>query len=203
MKKIFQEILWIHFLIIITLSFYNNEPSKNEHFLILLSSLARNSQEPKLKRIFEIPWVLFEKSLSLYFDWSKSWIWWTLEKVMNIFCKWHFHNASKEVFWPKKVLNFMYRFKSAILAEWKNCQNGTFEPVHEIKKKIWPKYFLWGIMKVPFTKNIHNLYQGPSNPGFRSGKVQTETFLKKDSRNFKNSFQFRFLWIPSKTGEQI
>ena len=38
-----------------TLSFYNNEPSKNKHFLILLSSLARNSQEPKLKRIFEIP----------------------------------------------------------------------------------------------------------------------------------------------------
>ena len=38
-----------------TLSFYNNEPSKNKHFLTLLSSLARNSQEPKLKIIFEIP----------------------------------------------------------------------------------------------------------------------------------------------------
>ena len=38
-----------------TLSFYNNEPSKNKHLLILLSSLARNSQKPKLKRIFEIP----------------------------------------------------------------------------------------------------------------------------------------------------
>jgi hypothetical protein len=37
-----------------TLYFFNNEPSKNKHFLILLSSLARNSQEPKLKRIFEI-----------------------------------------------------------------------------------------------------------------------------------------------------
>ena len=85
-----------------TLSFYNNEPSKNKHFLILLSSLSRNSQELKLKRIFEIPWVLLEKSLSLYFDWTKSWIWWTLEKVMNIFSKWHIHNASKEVFWQKK-----------------------------------------------------------------------------------------------------
>ena len=42
-----------------TLYFYNNEPSKNKHFLILLSSLARNSQEPRLKRIFEILWVLF------------------------------------------------------------------------------------------------------------------------------------------------
>jgi hypothetical protein len=34
---------------------------------------------------------------------------------MDIFCIWHFHNASKEVFWPKKVLNFMHGFKSAIL----------------------------------------------------------------------------------------
>ena len=33
----------------------------------------------------------------------------------------------------KKKLNFMFGFKSAILAEWKNCQNGTFEPVHEIQ----------------------------------------------------------------------
>ena len=31
------------------LYFYNNEPPKNKHFLIFLSSLARNSQEPKLK----------------------------------------------------------------------------------------------------------------------------------------------------------
>ena len=55
-------------------------------------------------------------------------------------------------------------------------------------------------MKVPYTKNIHNLLQGPENPGFRSVKVQIETFLKKDSRDFKNSFYlgFLFLWIPSK-----
>ena len=30
----------------------------------------------------------------------------------------------------------MHGFKSAILAEWKNCQNDTFEPVHEIQKKF-------------------------------------------------------------------
>ena len=101
---------------LLKLYFYKNEPSKNKHFLILLSSLARNSQEPKLKRIFEIPWVLFEKSLGLYFDWPELWIWRTLEKVMNIFCKWHFHNATKEVFWQKKNLNFMHGFRSAILA---------------------------------------------------------------------------------------
>ena len=44
------------------------------------------------------------------------------------------HYASKEVFWPNDFLNFMHRFKSAILPEYKNCQNGTIEPVHEIQK---------------------------------------------------------------------
>jgi hypothetical protein len=37
------------------------------------------------------------------------------------------------------------------------------------------------------------LFQDPPNPGFRSVKVQTETFLKKDSRDFKNSFYLGFL----------
>ena len=86
-----------------------------------------------MKRIFEIPWVLFEKSVNLYFDWPKSWIWRTLEQVTNNFSKWLFHNASKEVFWPKIFLNFMHGFKSAILAIFTFCQNGTFEPVHEIQ----------------------------------------------------------------------
>ena len=135
-----------------------------------------------MKRIFEIPWVLFEKSANLYFDWPKYWIWWILEQVENNFSKWHFHNASKEVFWPKKYLNIMHGFKSAILAIFTFCQNGTFEPVHKIQD------FFWGIMKVPYTKNIHNLFQGPPNPGFRSVKVQTETFLKKDLWDFKYSF---------------
>ena len=49
-----------------TLYFYNKKPSKNKHFLILLSSLARNSCESKLKRIFEILWVLFEKMSVFY-----------------------------------------------------------------------------------------------------------------------------------------
>ena len=40
------------------------------------------------------------------------------------------------------------------------------------------------------------------NPGFRYLILENWDFLKKDSQNFKNSFQFGFLWIPSKTGEQ-
>ena len=96
----------------------------------------------------------------------------------------------------------MHGFKSAILPELKNCQNGTFEPMHEIQKLFWPKDFFWSIMKVTFTKNIRNMSQGPPNPGFRSVRVENWDFLKKDSQDFKNSFQFGFLWIPSKTGEQ-
>ena len=36
----------------------------------------------------------------------------------------------------------MHGFKSAILAIFHFCQNGTFEPVHEIQKIFWPKAFL-------------------------------------------------------------
>ena len=106
-----------------------------------------------------------------------------------------------QVFWPKFFLNFMHGFKFAILAIFTFCQNGTFEPVHEIQKFFWPKDFFWGIMKVPCTKSNHNFFQGPPNPGFRSVKVQNETFLKKDSQDFKNSFYLWFLWIPSKPGK--
>ena len=48
-------------------------------------------------------------------------------------------------------------------------------------------------MKVPYAKSFCNVFQGPPNSGFRSVKVQTETFLKKDSRDFKNYFYSGFL----------
>ena len=55
-------------------------------------------------------------------------------------------------------------------------------------------------MNVPFTKNIHNFFKGPQNPGFRPFKVQTETFFKKDSRDFKKFLGF--LCILSKPGKE-
>ena len=39
--------------------------------------------------------------------------------------------------------------------------------------------------------------QGPPNPGFRSVKVQTEDFLKKDSQDFKNSSYLGFQGPPN------
>ena len=59
-------------------------------------------------------------------------------------------------------MNFMHGFKSAILAIFPLCQNGTFEPVHVIQKKFGQKTSFEA-----FIKNIHDLFQGPSNPGFR------------------------------------
>ena len=73
----------------------------------------------------------------------------------------------------------MHQFKSAILAIWQFFQNGTFEPVHEIWNFFWPKVFFWSIMKMPIRKNIHNMSQGPPNPGFMQEKVQKGNFLKK------------------------
>ena len=48
------------------------------------------------------------------------------------------------------------------------------------------------------SKNIHNLSQGPPNPGFMQKKVQKGDFLKKPSQELKNYFCFRFLWISQR-----
>ena len=82
----------------------------------------------------------------------------------------------------------MHQFKSAILAIWQFFQNGTFEPVHKIWNFFWPKVFFWSIMKMPIRKNIHNMSQGPPNPGFMQEKVQKGDFLKKPSRELNFFF---------------
>ena len=51
------------------------------------------------------------------------------------FVKVIFITLQKKSFRQKK-LNSMRGFKSAILSELKNCQNGTFELLHGIQKKI-------------------------------------------------------------------
>ena len=108
--------------------------------------------------------------------------WRTVSVTMSVFY------SLENIFFTKNVQHMV-----SILAEWKNSQNGTFESVHEIQKKFWPKDFFSGIMKVPFTEIICNLFQGPPNPVFRSVKVQISTFFKKDSLDFENSFHLGFL----------
>ena len=86
----------------------------------------------------------------------------------------------------------MHGFKSAILAKMKNSQNGTFEPVHEIKNFFWPKLFLWSIMKVAIIF-FRIMPQGPPNPGFMQEKVEKGDFLKKPSQELNLFYCFRFL----------
>mgnify|MGYP001229335960 CR=1 FL=1 len=81
----------------------------------------------------------------------------------------------------------MPRLKSAILTIFQFCQNGTFEPVHEIQNNFWPKTFFRSIMKMLIRKNIRNLSQGSPNPGFMQKKVQKGDYLKKDSQELKIS----------------
>ena len=113
-----------------------------------------------------------------HFYWPKSCIW----HFMDISTELLFHNASKEGFWPKIILNVMQGFKSAIFA------------------KFRPKAFFWIIMKMAITKNIHNLSQDPPNPGFMQEKVQKGDFLKKPSQELKFFCCFRFLWISRRPG---
>ena len=96
-------------------------------------------------RIWKMGWIFFhhwtsEKIPFLYFFLHKSWIWQTLGHVTKKNSYRHFYNASKECFWPKNFLNFMHGFKSAILAIFHLCQNGTFEPMHEIQKFFGQKH---------------------------------------------------------------
>ena len=172
------------------------------HFLTLLSSLARYSQEPWLKRIFEILWVLFEKISVFYSDWPKSWIWQTLGHVRDIFCKCHFQNASKEVFRPKKNLNSIARIQKCHFARieklpkwhfWTRTWNSKFI----LAKRLLLKHYEDDI----YQKYFPNMSQSPQNLGFRPARVENWDFLKKDSQDFKNSFQSGFLWIPRKTGK--
>ena len=68
-----------------------------------------------------------------------------------------------------------------------SAKMALLNPCMKFKKKFGQKTF------EAFTKNIHNFFHGQSNPGFRSVKAQTETFLKNDSRDFKNSYFLGFL----------
>ena len=106
---------------------------KKYPLLIQQSRPSRDSQEPKTKIIFQLSRGLFQKIPFLYFFLHKSWIWRTLGRVIKKVSYCHFYNASKENFWPKKILNFMHGFKSAILAIFHFCQKALLNPCMKFK----------------------------------------------------------------------
>ena len=64
----------------------------------------------------------------------------------------------------------------------KNAKMALFNPCMKLKKKFGQKTSFEALRKCHL-----------QNPGFRSVKVQIDTFFKKDSRDFKNSFYLGFL----------
>ena len=62
-------------------------------------------------------------------------------------------------------------------AQVQKCHFGNFSIL-----PFWPKAFFCSIMKMGIRKDIHNLSQGPQNPGVMQEKVQKGDFLKKDLR---------------------
>ena len=84
----------------------------------------------------------------------------------------------------------MHGLKSAILAKMENSQNGTFEPVHEIRNFFCPKLSFWSIMKMAIRIFFCFMTQGPPNLGFMQEKVQKGDFLKKPSRKLNFFFLF-------------
>ena len=60
--------------------------------------------------------------------------------------------------------------------------------MHEIQNFFLAESLLLKCYEDEIYKNIPNMYQGPSNPGFRSVRVKNWDFLKKDSQDFIDSF---------------
>jgi hypothetical protein len=89
-----------------TLLFYQIEPYKKGPFLVLPSSIARNSSVPNAKRIFQIHQGILEGCT----------------------------NRAR----PSRP-------------SLKNCQNGTFLPLHGIQIFGGPNVFFWCTVKVPFS----------------------------------------------------
>ena len=83
----------------------------------------------------------------------------------------------------------MHGIKSAILAKMKNCQNGTFEPVHEIQKKFWPKTFI--LLKHHENgnkKKYSQLVPGSGKSRIYAGKSTKRGFSKKGHARIKIYF---------------
>ena len=75
--------------------------------------------------------------------------------------------GSNEVYILGHILGAIFHF----------CQNGTFEPMHEIQKKILAKSILLKHYENGNKKFFCNMSQGLPNPGFMQEKVQKGDFL--------------------------
>ena len=108
----------------------------------MLSSLARNSQEPKLKWILKILWVLlrisqfFSKMRYLNPGFGGPW------DMLGIFFVNVIFITLQKSLSAKKKIEFHTWVQKCHLPELKNCQNGTFEPMYGIQKILADRLFL-------------------------------------------------------------
>ena len=103
----------------------------------LLIMRFSHRQPPKF---FEIEQANFQIILIIHFYALKWALGRTQRHFMNEFYKWLFFTTSNEIIWS---IFFIHRLKSAISAFLKNCQNGTFLPMHEIWIFWGPNDFIW------------------------------------------------------------
>ena len=97
---------------------------------------SRDSFQPKTKKNFNLREGFFRKSpfcTFFYINTGFGGPWVMIRKKFFIAI---FIMLQKNTFGQKKFENH------AILAEMKNCQNGTFEPVHEIQNFFFDKSIL-------------------------------------------------------------
>ena len=84
----------------------------------------------------------------------------------------------------------------------KNCQNGTFLPLHGLWIFFEPNDFIWSALKVWFSDFIQNLFQAPSKCLSKHKSGDKMDYLKNPLQNFKNYLCSRVLWIPTDSGWQ-
>ena len=129
----------------------------------MLSSLARNSQELRLQRIFEILWVLFEKIPLFYFNWPKSLIWGILGHVGDIFCKLHLLMLQNKFFGQKIFEYHTGVSKVPFYQNWKIAKMPLLSPCMKFKKSFGQKtsfetLWRWHLQeKLPTCPNVHQI----------------------------------------------
>ena len=133
-----------------------------------------------------------EKIPFLYFFLHKSWIWQTLGHVTKKNSYRHFHNASKECFWPKKIFEFHARVQKCHFGKNEKLPKWHFWTCAWNSNFFWPKSFFWSIMEMAIRKFFCNMSQGLPNPGFMQEKVQKGDFLwcPMMKKNFNPFFRF-------------
>ena len=119
-----------------------------------------------------------------------------MKKIIMDYCLLHQMNIFGPIFFWFSCIGKKVPFWQ-FLTILKNCQNGTFLPMHENQKFFGPNAFIWTAKKVPFRDFIQNMSQAPSKCLSKWIKVDKWDYLK----GIKNYFCLGFLWLEGKTRE--